>query len=255
MTNHNNEVREKLYEEYEESLFRLVIHHAAEKEGKIYLNEMAELKSSSENQPSAEAIKRFKRKLITYKRKNKPRKKKQFISRFINKAAIFFLVLIIAFSTAMVSVQAFRIQVLNFLTDIQPEYTSFQIEENGSGTSGEKLTVNWTNTYLPAYIPAGYEVDSFTYTEPLKEITYRSQKNKNLLIDFSDNDSSNNVEIDTEDASVVKTVFVNDHKGTLVVKNSQTTVAWEMNHHIFVICTEENREETLKIAQNVKFVK
>lgn len=144
---------------------------------------------------------------------------------------------------------------MNFLIDIQSEYTSFQIKDNVAGSNGEKLTVNWTNTYLPTYIPVGYEVDSLTYTEPLKEITYRNQKNKNLLIDFSENDSSNNVEIDTENASVLKTVFVNGHKGTLVVKDSQTTVAWEMDQHIFVVCTEESMEETLKIAQNVKFIK
>lgn len=254
MANQNTEVREKLYEEYEDSLFRLIMHSASEKEGKLFLDEVAKLKDNPENQPSAEAIRKFGQQLDVSGKKDRSRKKDRSVRRFINKAAVFFLLLIVVFSTAMVTVQALRVKVMNFLIDIQPEYTSFQIKDNASGSGGEKLSVNWTNTYLPTYIPAGYEVDSLTYTEPLKEITYRNQKDINSLIDFSENDSSNNVEIDTENADVFKTVYINGHKGTLVVKNSQTTVAWEMDQHIFVVCTEESMEETLKIAQNVKFI-
>lgn len=255
MANQNTDPQKKLYEEYEDSLFRLIMHNAAEKEGKLLLEEKAALRDDSSSHPSAEARNKFAQKLKSYREKNNAEKKRHIFHGFINKAAVFFLVLIVAFSTAMVTAQAFRVKVMNFLIDIQPKYTSFQIKDKSSGSSSEKLTVNWINTYLPTYIPAGYEVDSLTYTEPLKEITYRSQKNKNSLIDFSENDSSNNVEVDTENATTLKTVFVNGHKGTLVEKNSQTTVVWTMDRHIFVICAEESAEETIKIAQNVKFVK
>lgn len=254
MANQNADTWEKLYEEYEDSLFRLIMHSAAEKEGKLLLKEKDALQDDPSNKPSDQAMKKFERKLATYRKKSNAQKTTRIFHSIANKAAVFFLILIITFSTAMVTAQAFRVKVMNLLIDIQPEYTSFQIKDNASGSSGEKLTVNWTNTYLPTYVPKGYEVDSLTYTEPLKEITYRNQKNRNSLIDFSENDSSNNVEVDTENASV-KTVLVNGHKGTLAVKNSQTTVVWNMDHHIFVICTEENAEETMKIAQSVKFVK
>ena len=255
MANQNDDTREKLYEEYENSLLRLVMYNAAEKEGKLFLEEKAALRNDSSNEPSSEAIEKLARKFTIYRKKNNAQKRKHIFGGIANKAAIFFLVLIVALSVMTVSVQAFRAKVMNFLIDVQPQYTSFQIKDSKSGSNGEKLTVNWTNTYLPTYIPAGYAVDSLTDTEPLKEITYRNQKNKTSLIDFSESDSSNNVEIDTENASLLKTMFVNGHKGTLVVKNAQTTVAWEMDRHIFVICTEESVEETLKIAERVKFVR
>lgn len=160
MANQNTEVREKLYEEYEDSLFRLIMHSASEKEGKLFLDEVAKLKDNPENQPSAEAIRKFGQQLDVSGKKDRSRKKDRSVRRFINKAAVFFLLLIVVFSTAMVTVQALRVKVMNFLIDIQPEYTSFQIKDNASGSGGEKLSVNWTNTYLPTYIPAGYEVDS-----------------------------------------------------------------------------------------------
>lgn len=255
MANRNSDVRKKLYEEYEDSLFHLIMNDAAEKEGKIFLDELVKLKSAPENQPSTEAIKSFERKLTAYGKKNKPQERKHFIFHFINKAAIFFLVLMIAFSAAMVTVKAFRVQVMNFLINIQPEYTSFQIKDNTSGSSGEKLAVNWTNTYLPTYIPAGYEVDSLTYTEPLKEITYNDPKNKNVYIYFTEYDSSNNLQVDTENATVVKTVSVNGNKGTLITKNSLTTIVWKIGCNIFTIQSTESETETMKIAQSVKFIK
>lgn len=172
----------------------------------------------------------------------------------INRAAVIFLVLIITFSTAVVTVQAFRVKVMNFLIDIQPEYTSFQIKDNTSGSSGEKLTVNRTNTYLPTYIPEGYEVDSLTYTEPLKEITYSNPKNKNACVYFTEYDSSNNLQVDTENGAVVKTVSVNGNKGTLIIKNSLITIVWKMGRNIFTVQSTENADRTMKISQNVKFI-
>ncbi|MVB12091.1 hypothetical protein CAFE_28220 [Caprobacter fermentans] len=254
MASLNTDVREKLYEEYEDSLFRLVMYSAAEKEGKLLLGKKAALQGDSSNQPSAEVIKRFEQKLATYRKKSNAPKRKRIFHSIINKAAIFFLVLILTFSTAMVTAQAFRVKVMNFLIDIQSEYTSFQIKDNAAGSNGEKLTVNWTNTYLPTYIPVGYEVDSLTYTEPLKEITYSNPKNKNAYVYFTEYDSSNNLQVDTENAAVVKTVSVNGNKGTLIIKNSLTTIVWKMDRNIFTIQSTENEARTMKIAQNVKFI-
>ena len=254
MARKNDDSRKKLYEEYEDSLFRLIMNDAAEKEGKSFLEEKERLKADPKNQPSPEKIERFSHRLDSLLKKQNRNHRRRSISRILSKVAVVVLVMVAVFSTAMVSVDAFRIKVMNFLIDVQPEYTSFQIKDGSSGSKGEKMVVNWTNTYLPTYIPAGYEVDSLTYTDPLKEITYRNQKNKDLVIDYSESDDSNNITVDTEKASV-KTIYINGHKGMLVAKNSQTTVVWETDHHIFVVCTMESTDETLKIAQNVKFVK
>ena len=254
MESKNDDVRNKLYAEYEDSLFRLIMNDAAEKEGRSFLEEREQLKQSPENQPAAEKIEKFSRRSASFLKKRDRRHEKRHVSRFVGRAAAVVLVMAAVFSTAMVTVDAFRVKVMNYLIDIQPEYTSFQIPDS-SGSKGEKMVVNWTQTYLPSYIPAGYEVDSLTYTEPLKEITYSNQKNNDLYIYFTEYDSSNHVQIDTEKASVLKTVYVNGHKGTLVVKNSLATVAWNMDNNIFTIQTTENEAVAMKIAQNVKFIK
>lgn len=247
--------REKLVEAYEESLFRLALYDAAEQEGKQFLQEQKERNDEPENSPSPEAVERFRRKLPSRLRKRGARRKSP-ARRALGKAAVCFLAVAVVFSTAMVTVRAFRVQVMNLLIDVRPEYTSFQIPGNTEGASGpadENLTVNWKNTYLPTYIPEGYEVNGFTYTEQTKDIYY-SSSDKKRVIDYSETDDSVTTELDTENASVLKTVLINGHKGKLVMKNSTATVVWEMDRHVFTLSTEESEEETLKIARGVKFV-
>lgn len=45
---------EKLQGEYEDVLFRLVMHKAAEREGELFIQEMEELKDNSEYAPTDE---------------------------------------------------------------------------------------------------------------------------------------------------------------------------------------------------------
>ena len=50
--NSPEQIQKKLYEEYEDSLFKLVMHNAAAKEGQLFLEEKAKLKNDLEFQPS-----------------------------------------------------------------------------------------------------------------------------------------------------------------------------------------------------------
>lgn len=256
MAEANDNGREKLAEAYEESLFRLAVYDAAEQEGKERLLQRRKLNANPENRPSPEAEERFRRKLLSRLRKSGARGGKHPALRVLNKAAVCFLAAAAVFSTAMVTVKAFRVQVMNFLIDVQPEYTSFQIPGQSDGTSNpsdENLTVHWKNSYLPTYLPEGYEIDGFTYTGPVKEISY-SSPDKRKILDYSESDGSVTTNLDTEGASVIKDVLIDGHKGKLVIKDEQVTIIWEIDRHVFTLCTQESEQESLKIARGVKFV-
>lgn len=75
MANQNTDTREKLYEEYEDSLFRLVMHSASEKEGKLLLEEKAVLLNDAASKPSAEAVKKFEQRMASYRKKKMSRKR------------------------------------------------------------------------------------------------------------------------------------------------------------------------------------
>jgi hypothetical protein len=171
MPNSTGKLREKLYDEYEDSLFRLVMHDAAEKEGSLLLEENERLKKGPDFSPSEEAIKKFEKQLKSRLKKNRGTSGWRLLYKAVNRVAIVMLAVTITFSVAMVSVNAFRIKVLNLLIDVEEKYTSFQLKDSDT-SGGEKLTINWTDEYTPAYIPDGYEISNVTNTESIKSITY-----------------------------------------------------------------------------------
>lgn len=60
MSNNSTEqIRKKLYEKYVDNIFRLVMNHVAEWEGKLFLEENEKLKNDPEFLPSARTLQRF----------------------------------------------------------------------------------------------------------------------------------------------------------------------------------------------------
>ncbi len=251
--NSPEQIRKKLYEEYEDSLFKLIMHDAAEKEGRLFLEEKAKLQNIPEFQPSAEAFKRFNQQLDAHLKKQKAYAVRWRILKALNRFAAAMLVVIILLFTTVASVEALRVRALNFLMDIQPEYTSFELKENAGGSDGGSITVDWRKAYVPTHVPAGYEVYNIFNGELLKKIEFKNQQG--LLITYTELSEGNKIALDTENASTFETVNINGHEGRLVVKNSLVTIIWEMNNRMFMIRAQAMEKDTMvKIAERVKYI-
>lgn len=252
--NSSEQIREKLYEEYEDSLFRLVMHDAAEKEGKIFLEEKEKLKNDLESLPSEETLQRFSQQLDTHLKKPKAYAARRRILRALNRSAVAMLVVIVLLFATVASVQAWRVKVLNFLMDIQPKYTSFQLKESNSSSDSGSPVVNWTKAYVPTYIPDGYKVSNISSSKPLKKIVFESEQDKDSFIIYTELSEVNSPAVDTENASVFKTISINGHEGTLVLKNSIITIVWQMDNSLFTVQAPMSEDTVLKIAEGVKYV-
>lgn len=252
--NRPDQNRQKLYAEYEDSLFRLVMHDVAEKEGRLLTEENEQLKKDPECLPSQAQIKEFSKLLDIHAKKHLSRLVKPRFMRMLNRVAVVILAVIIVFSTAMLTVQAFRIEVLNFFVDIKSKYTSFRLNDVYNGST-DSLVLNWTNAYVPTYIPDGYEVSSIFSSESIRRVIYSNKHDKSLFIVYTECSPSNSIAVDTESASLVETVNINDNIGKLVVKNSNITVVWEMDGRLFLVETQISTEEAIKIAKGVKYIK
>lgn len=279
LSNSPEQIRKKLYEEYEDSLFKLIMHDAAEKEGKLFLEEKEKLKNNLESLPSRETLKRFNQQLDAHFKKSKAYAKRQSMLKALNRIAVAMLAVIVMFFTAVGTVQAVRVRVLNFLIDIQPQYTSFQLKDSGGGSEGGNLVVNWTNTYVPTYIPDGYKVSNITSSESYKRIIFENQQDKEALIVYTESSGTSspgvNTEdasrpqntsagerrrasspgVDTEDAYEFETVSINGHKGTLMVKDSMVKIVWQIDSRILMVQTRTGKDTAMKIAEGVIYVK
>lgn len=247
------QVRKKLYEEYEDSLFKLVMHDAAEKEGQLFQEEKEKLKNDPEFLPSQEAVQKFSRQLGTHLIKPKTYARRQRTWQTLNKVAIAMLIILVILSTTVVTVQAVRVRALNFLMDIQQEYTSFELQnKDNSGSVGSSAIIDWHKAYVPTYIPVGYEVSASSNNEGLKIIEFKNQQGS--LITYLELSEGNKPGLDTENASVFEQVNINGHEGTVVVKNSLVTIIWAMNDRMFMIRGQLDKETVIKMAAEVKYI-
>ena len=250
--NSPEQIRKKLYEEYEDSLFKLVMHDATEKEGQLFLEEKEKLKNDPEFLPSQEAIQKFSQQLDAHLKKPKAYARRQRILKALNRVAVAMLITLVILGTTVVTVQAVRVRVLNFLMDIQQEYTSFQLKDSGSGSEGGSTTIDWHKAYMPTYIPAGYEVITSSNGELLRRIEFKNQQGS--FITYMELSEGNKPALDTENASVFETVSINGHEGTLVAKDSLVTIIWQMNNRMFMIRGQTEKDTVVKMAEGVKYI-
>lgn len=251
LNNTSNKIR-KLNEEYEENLFRLIMDDVAKKEGLLLYEESNHLTSKLENELSQEKIKRFS-KTLDVQLKNTKKSKKDIPLNFFRKTAIAVTAIIVLFSTLILTVHAYRIQMLNFLIKVESKYTSLQLDSIDYENTNGNLLVNWTNAYVPTYIPEDFQVNSISNSHSIRIIQY-SKKDDISAIIYTDYESNNSVAIDTENA-LVESIKINGEKGTIAIKDSTVVIAWKIENHLFTVQGEISKDEAVKIAESVKFIK
>ena len=239
----------ELNKDYEDALFRLIVNSAAEEEGKLLLAENEHLNSGEDGLPSVESIRTFSRLLDAHLKKKKKAGKSALLSGLI-KVAVTVFTLAAVFSALMLTVEAFRVEVLNFLISIESEYTLFKLGYDDQ--EAEKLIVDWKNAYVPTYIPEGYNVSDVSYSDTAKKITLENKADGSFII-YTQSESGS-ISIDTENASLIEMIKINNEDGTLSVKDSIATLVWKMDNSIFIVQGKISKDEAIKIAENVKFI-
>jgi hypothetical protein len=101
-------------------------------------------------------------------------------------------------------------------------------------------------------MPEGYEVTEMSSSDSLKKVILENADSSSII--YTEYESDSSLSIDTEDASLIETIKINGHDGTLSEKGSITTVVWKMDGHLFVVQGQISTDEATKIAENVKFV-
>lgn len=250
--NSPEQIRKKLYEEYEDSLFKLVMHDAAEKEGKLFLEEKEKLKNDLECMPCEAGLKRFGQQLDAHLKKPKAYAKRQRVLKALNRVALAMLAVIVILFASVATVQAVRVRVLNFLMDIQQEYTSFQLKDSSSDSEGNSAPIDWHKAYVPTYIPDGYEVSATSQNENYKKIEFIDLQGS--LITYMELSAGHKPAVDTENASAFEAVIINGHEGSLIVKNSLVTVIWAINDRMFMIRGQMEKDTAVKMAEGVKYI-
>jgi intracellular sulfur oxidation DsrE/DsrF family protein len=179
---------------------------------------------------------------INMKKKEENRKKRiKRIKRISSRVAIILLTLSVAFTVCTLSVEAFRVKVFNLFQDTKDNYTEVKAEE--------EIDQEVKGYYYPNYLPEGFTVEN---NKDLKSIRIIHFAKDDEIITFIQAQNESSFHLDTENAEV-SDLFVNGNAGLLIIiKDKTTTVFWNNNEMSFSISGYINKEEIIKIAENIE---
>lgn len=250
--NKNNSQEEKIIEERSNS-FLAYIGNAAEEDM---------LKEFEEWENNATAIKipeELETKILKsakcFNEKQKRIKRKSSLIKLTKTAAIVMLIISVTFSTLVISVEAFRERVVDFLFEDKGTHMEVIPTEADENTLEMKNDVpaDGQGVFYLRYIPEGYKIVETKIAGSKKIITF--QDNAQITLIFTQEPWDNGrLSIDNEDIESGQ-LQINGKSAFWTSKNNELILMWSKSNYRFVLYGEIELEEMISIAENIFFIK
>lgn len=148
----------------------------------------------------------------------------------------------VSFVTVM-SVDALRVNILNFINEKLDNYTKVSVDDNN------KPNADIQGEVMPAYLPEGYEKVFFEYKNDYYFSTYQDKNsNEIILVKLSEWTTAG---IDSEDAYMER-LIVNGHAAEYYEKNSNSTLLYRYEGKVFLLSGPISKNEIIKIAESLE---
>ncbi|MEY8332478.1 DUF4367 domain-containing protein [Lachnospiraceae bacterium 47-T17] len=145
---------------------------------------------------------------------------------------------------AVLSVEASRVKLVEWLLDIHDEYTNIATKKKDSD---ESIAFE---TAMPSYIPDGYTAVDREKSAATNTVQYANEQGKIIEFDQVRAEGMSFL-VDTEDA-VTGTVVIGDISYHTIKKGDRFFIYWTDEIYAYTILGWENQEELLKMAESVK---
>ena len=141
--------QEMLYEQYNDALFRLLMHSVAQHQGQQYQEENQALKAQ-EGGPSETAKRRCLRTISRQVRRGHARAAARTASRVLSKAAVVMLLVISCLTAAFAVSPVFRSDALRWAVATFGDHAEYRFNQTEGGVQYQGIEVGW--------LPEGYEL-------------------------------------------------------------------------------------------------
>lgn len=151
-------------------------------------------------------------------------------------------VLVVAFiSGTIYSVEAWRNKFFNFILDLNSPDSAIEFKDNKQ----EELYKERVDL---EYIPEGMEL---VENEVSKNSTSLVFANKDVYFKLKINQLKANSRINTEDVSA-ENIDINNYPGVFLKNEKENTLIWHDSKYVIRIISNLEKQEMVKIAQNIK---
>ena len=246
--------REKLRENYEDSVLALLMDEFAESEGKRFIEENERLRQD----PSAavpEDVERRALQLINreFAKKNRAHTGKKLL-RFLARIAIAAVIAALLFGAAFALSETVRAGTLNFLMQMDERIATWQfVEDEGAASDGQsgalEVMVNW--------LPEGYAESQYTEITPV-DVVIDCTNDAGGLISVSVHESEDFMHtLDLEDADYFTDAIVQGQQGMLIMKNDIFRIVWPHKSSALVVDVESANVDSntlLLVAESISII-
>ena len=190
--------QEKLYEQYEDAVFALLMDKVAEENGKKLLQQNEELLADPDAAVPETLSKRCLRTIEKAYRKSQWKAAAKKVTRVLNRVALWILVPLFLFGTAFAASETVRIKTLNFLITNFEFGTEFRIENSATAPQQQSMA-----TLVEDCVPSDYDLISQSSTSLSEVFLYTNASDSEVSIIIYTLEKLNGaITIDTEDAEV-----------------------------------------------------
>ena len=239
--------QEMLYEQYNDALFRLLMHSVAQHQGQQYQEENQALKAQ-EGGPSETAKRRCLRTISRQVRRGHARAAARTASRVLSTAAVVMLLVISCLTAAFAVSPVFRSDALRWAVATFGDHAEYRFNQTEGGVQYQGIEVGW--------LPEGYElVESRTANRMTSQLYIElsdglEQSVKIQVMNFSD---AGIFKVDTE-ADQVYQVSVQNTLATVIQREGSIQLTWmypESNCIVMLYGDNISTETALRIAQSI----
>ena len=166
------------------------------------------------------------------------------ISKYSQRIVVVLLVAILVSGATIFSVEAWRVQFLNFIISIGETNTDISFtSDNTSNSHGD-------DTVILGYIPSGFEL---TIKQSRENYLYLDYQSNGQYFMFSKSDVAGSISVDTENA-VTQVMKINGHDAFLSVKENVVMLVWHDTINSYKLGGNIDIDEIIRIAECVQRV-
>ncbi|MCM1524840.1 MAG: DUF4367 domain-containing protein [Ruminococcus sp.] len=228
----------KLINDYENAVMNLAVSDMLEQYGRD-LEE--KYKDAEDIAPSPEAAEKFEKAMNKAYRSGQLRSFRKRALKFARYAVTVCAAFIVIFAASVVSVDALRFRLLEWLTDIHGSHSSLIIYNDDNA---------YSNMIHADYLPRGYKLTNYSADGGEIEICYN---NDTVYIMLSSYPNAYALNTDNEDICSEE-VYINGNAGQYQNKGSVSSIYWYKDEQSYWISTNDamiSKEELVKIAQSI----
>ena len=239
--------QEMLYEQYNDALFRLLMHSVAQHQGQQYQEENQALKAQ-EGGPSETAKRRCLRTISRQVRRGHARAAARTASRVLSKAAVVMLLVISCLTAAFAVSPVFRSDALRWAVATFGDHAEYRFNQTEGGVQYQGIEVGW--------LPEGYELVRSRTANRMTSQLYTKLNNgeeQRIEVQIMDFSGEGIFTVDTE-ADQIYHVSVQNTLAVVIQHDGYVQIAWMYpeSNYIVMLCSDSISAETaLRIAQSI----